>query len=1044
MTESQYKDNFDGTMRRVIEDSPASGEEYDISLLIKCLRVLSYYYDRDSKKKWRNDIELESKCQKLATKRNDIFHSFAGIDYLNMKKEIEEIELLINDIFSTLKLRFPSEVSEISIKNKEINDQIKDILKQPLAEQDIKFYRCQMILRGQIVSYKNRCKSFGKIKILKFLTDSNNLHNVKLIFTEIIIEKSNRFNKNTPVKYTDIMSLVSEYGILLLDSEAGGGKSTTVNFGVDDWTEGGKEMNTTRFIFIFPMMFKNPYLSTVGDLIGELLPEVKAKMGNDDIMNCLADPSLNILFLCDGYDERNEKSTKLFNEICTLKEKHKHIKVIVTSRPEAVQELYNTCGSRLKIDHLKIKGIHESKRKEFLKKYHDEMINSGDSKESTEDLLNFYESCSAQHKDLYRLPINLTMLSWLWGRNPKLVKSIKSAAGLYDAILNMLKDKLVNRVLTNPDVMSQINFTFITELINLIVSFECKVFNASLDALKSDRMFIDKIGVDSMRNVCRDKGVPFSELQGAFLLVTLQWNIKLQAHLEIPHKGFLDFYAAKCIESKITREGNKIKDILLELYGKDHKEYMKNINKYQNVLQLLGGILALRDPSLVEQYGQEIIKLLIKTGIRNNKQWYTVYCDFNISPTAAEKFANLIAPHLDLKDFIIKDSDVDILSTLLKYVNVKSLTMDITSSVNLVQLSALMDTLSIQKCAIKIANKDLNNFTISDDDVKAHSILLKYVNVQSVKLDISSAADLPQLPSLINVLRNNKCFININDLTIKDADVEVLSTLLEYTNVQSVILDISSAADLPQLPTLINVLRNNKCFVNINDLTIKDADIEVLSTLPKYTNVQSVTMDICSSVNLVQLIALMEVLKSKKYMIKIANKDLNNFTINDAECFININDITIKDTDMEVLSTFLKYINVQSVTMDISSSVNLVQLITLIEVLKIKKIMIKIAKKDLNDAEVEALLTLLKYTNAQSVTIDINTTAMIPQLPSLIDVLRSKICTINILKITGNTLLWISSINKKAINASIQSVVIDSKLDLSFLCFGKSIETCRL
>ncbi|CAL4091019.1 unnamed protein product, partial [Meganyctiphanes norvegica] len=195
-------------------------------------------------------------------------------------------------------------------------------------------------------------------------------------------------------------------------------------------------MDTDIYDFIFPMTFRTLHLSSVGDLVGELIPNIRTTMSNMDIRKCITDPSLNILFLCDGFDEKNDNSKKLFNEICELTKKFKQIKVLVSSRPESVTDLYdeNEKGSKLNIDHLKIKGIHEHKRKDFLKQYHDELVASGVSKASTMDLLKFYDSCSARHKDLYRLPINLVILSWLWGQDQQLVKTIKSPAGLYTAI----------------------------------------------------------------------------------------------------------------------------------------------------------------------------------------------------------------------------------------------------------------------------------------------------------------------------------------------------------------------------------------------------------------------------------------------------------------------------------------------------------------------------------------------------------------------------------------------------------------------------------
>ena len=90
-------------------------------------------------------------------------------------------------------------------------------------------------------------------------------------------------------------------------------------------------------------------------MIGDHFNNVKKKLGTDDILKCLCHPSFNILFQCDGYDERNDSSSQLFSEICGLKEKHNNIRVIVTSRPEAVQPLYTEYESQLPIEHLKVK-----------------------------------------------------------------------------------------------------------------------------------------------------------------------------------------------------------------------------------------------------------------------------------------------------------------------------------------------------------------------------------------------------------------------------------------------------------------------------------------------------------------------------------------------------------------------------------------------------------------------------------------------------------------------------------------------------------------
>ncbi|CAL4131496.1 unnamed protein product, partial [Meganyctiphanes norvegica] len=301
-----YRDKFDSTMRNVIENTPESGEKYDISLLIKCLRVLSEQYDRHNQNRWTDESELECKCQKLATKRNETFHSFSGLTIPEMRKEIEAIELLVKDILSSLKVRYPAEIVKINDFEQKTDKKISTILVEPLGRSEIKyclFQKYLKTLRDEIPNYKDRCKSWGQLKILDFLLKSSTFHDIRLLFTDIIVEKSDSLKSNTRVDYKDILTLASNLAILLISSEAGGGKTTIFRYVINDWGEGASTMNEGDYDLIFPMLFRDPHTSSVEDLIFDLLPSIKKSMDTDDIMSCIEDPSQKILFFCDGYDE---------------------------------------------------------------------------------------------------------------------------------------------------------------------------------------------------------------------------------------------------------------------------------------------------------------------------------------------------------------------------------------------------------------------------------------------------------------------------------------------------------------------------------------------------------------------------------------------------------------------------------------------------------------------------------------------------------------------------------------------------------------------
>ncbi|CAL4202749.1 unnamed protein product, partial [Meganyctiphanes norvegica] len=478
------------------------------------------------------------------------------------------------------------------------------------------------------------------------------------------------------------------------------------------------------------------------------------------IMKYITDPLVNILFYCDGFDEHNQSSLQLFREIRDLKEKFPFIKLIVTTRPERVKEFYHNKGEVLNINHIKICGIHESKRCEFLKNYHSKITNES-TEPKTSELLKFYNSFSAKIKELYRLPLNLVMLAWLWEHDNQQAQTVKSAAGLYTAILDILYQQLVSRIVQSKyRIMEEIEGD-LDELKYRIELFKEKLYEESLLALRNDKISIDKAGVKRLRLFCKDNKLPFNELKAACVLSDSDLVTSSEESIQFPHKGFIDYYAAKYLESKLcspTTSIKIIKVILLEFYGEDYKDFY--ISKYQNVFQLLGGILALKDMKLVGKYGEEIIKVLIETGVRNNTQWFTVYSELTLNPQASEKFAKLIEPHLNLRDLTIKDSQVEILSTLLAYLNVKSVKLDISDTAILDQFPNLIEILRQKQSDIAI-------LTLTDKHVEYWNSSITNLNVKSITLDISDTAILDQFPDLIDILRQKQSEITIPTLTDK-------------------------------------------------------------------------------------------------------------------------------------------------------------------------------------------------------------------------------------------------------------------------------------
>ncbi|CAL4091015.1 unnamed protein product [Meganyctiphanes norvegica] len=200
----------------------------------------------------------------------------------------------------------------------------------------------------------------------------------------------------------------------------------------------------------------------------------------------------------------------------------------------------------------------------------------------------------------------------------------------------------------------------------------------------------------------------------------------------------------KSIEYEIIHKGKRIKDIILEICDNDKSRY--ELNKYQIALNFLIGILSLKDHRLLEQLGQDILNFLIEIGICNNTQWFAVYSELNLNPTVTENVAKLIAPYIDLQDITIVDANVEVLSTLLKYVDIHEVTLDISGSAEQAQFSVLMDVLRSKQCNIKIPN-------ISDSQLNLwNAIITPYDKFQIAKMTLKHEYPNLPLPSCGNTI----------------------------------------------------------------------------------------------------------------------------------------------------------------------------------------------------------------------------------------------------------------------------------------------------
>lgn len=181
-------------------------------------------------------------------------------------------------------------------------------------------------------------------------------------------------------------------------------------FIISEWSKGSRKfIGLDQFDLLFLMECRNPSLESFADLLVSLMPNVSKSFRKEDFMRCALD--LKILVLIDGLDELNKSSEKIFREVLAML-RTRDIRVLCTSRPEKVQDVYKIIPDGVVKVHLRITGIPASKRVDFVKAYHDEMKKLQRSEQDTTGLVDYLNNSSEKLDKHFRFPLNLVLLTY--------------------------------------------------------------------------------------------------------------------------------------------------------------------------------------------------------------------------------------------------------------------------------------------------------------------------------------------------------------------------------------------------------------------------------------------------------------------------------------------------------------------------------------------------------------------------------------------------------------------------------------------------------
>nr|XP_053638333.1 uncharacterized protein LOC128692964 isoform X1 [Cherax quadricarinatus] len=721
-------------------------DEFDITLVYASIKKHCVYLAKSEADEWKegDNTKLESVCTSIKNFRNNFIHSPPDIhndEVMNnilheLQKHLENAIMLGGDCYGR-------DQSEIDSNIQEVRNNIAEIMNSYLYSADFEQYNSEINkLREEkkdIVREMGKCEllseyeKLSKIDPASFISGRNTLQ-VSKVFTrlEVTRNKVNNASYSEDVDYETLLELTTEDGsmpvITLVEGEAGAGKTTLAKLILDKWSAGEKSTfdGLHKYNLVLYTEARNRCVSSFISLLSVLMPKASYNLTEEDLLKSVLD--LRVLLIFDGLDELNPASEKLLNELL-----HKHVRgsdgnlrLLITTRPNMLPEIPSLLHNQLRV-HTRLKGIKQENRVEFIRKLHEEMSNNGQSTQNTDKLVDFMKQSETRLSEHFRLPLNLTLLTYLWASDPEHVNSLTTATDLYISLHKLIQSRLLTRLKENRGVVTLPS----GKLEKKCDEFLKTLYQVSLETHSLGHIQLSNNSAKILHYKCEELELPCDDMFSAFLSVENEWTAFGYKTLFMPHKSIMEFYAAfrifLSIVEKIDVESVK-RDV--EALGQKYnlpkeisasslatiledKKISKSLNcimkdlgidlnsvklsDYQNVFLHLSGLLAHKYSTVLEKYAEELVDLL-KNAKLKEAQWLNLVMETRCN----DKMAALIAQQII--SLVVRDGHTGAALKMFDYLEPNvPVQIILENEVRYIpQLHELLENLSGRKCCVQL------------------------------------------------------------------------------------------------------------------------------------------------------------------------------------------------------------------------------------------------------------------------------------------------------------------------------------------------------
>ncbi|XP_066971905.1 uncharacterized protein [Macrobrachium rosenbergii] len=329
--------------------------------------------------------ELRGLVVKIKDERNSVSHEAPDMSDTELESKLRDYQAMFAETLAKAKSHFPSNYSEIDKLETEIQEAVPKLLEKirekydPLKPQDVQGLKeeieefgsefSDMILNSSETELLSVHERHCQILPYHWLAQYGTTHPGDITVCLKVEHDQGHGNESISVNQNEILNedkMGKDSEVVIISGDEGSGKTTILCSCAEAWCKKTNDIpELSSFPFLLYMQFQNDDHDNFDDYLKNLIPKTIAIFPFDLVKSVVL--GSKCLVLCDGYDEANGKSRKLFDEMLALNSNT--MKYVVTTRPGKTMELTDIVNKRNRSRiNLKVSGLQEEDTKLLTEK----------------------------------------------------------------------------------------------------------------------------------------------------------------------------------------------------------------------------------------------------------------------------------------------------------------------------------------------------------------------------------------------------------------------------------------------------------------------------------------------------------------------------------------------------------------------------------------------------------------------------------------------------------------------------------------------------